>query len=130
MGTLKKTTGGEQMNSKYLWWEAEAFTFYRVPKALITQPAYKDLSADAALLYGLLLDRMCLSAKNREFFTDRDGCIFVYFTVAEIGKSLNCGHDKATRLLNELEMYGLIARRRQGKGKPNKIYVFKFMNIA
>lgn len=45
------------MSKKSYWWEAETFAYYRVPKALFTNPRYKALSADAALLYGLLLDR-------------------------------------------------------------------------
>ncbi len=55
---------------------------------------------------------------------------FVYCTLAEVCKSLNCGHDKATRLFNELEMHGLIVKMRQGKGKPNRIYVKPFHKSA
>ena len=38
--------------------QAEQFVFYRIPKALFTDPYYKDISSDAKILYGLLLDRM------------------------------------------------------------------------
>lgn len=38
--------------------------FYKVPKALFTEEKYKPVSTDAKMLYGLLLDRMHLSAKN------------------------------------------------------------------
>lgn len=44
--------------------EAEQFTFYRIPKALMTEPHFKNLSSDAKILYGLMLDRMTLSMKN------------------------------------------------------------------
>lgn len=44
--------------------EAEQFSFYRIPKLLITSPAFKKVSDSAKLLYGLMLDRMSLSLKN------------------------------------------------------------------
>ena len=44
--------------------QAEQFTFYRIPKVLFTDERYKNISVDAKTLYGILLDRMNLSAKN------------------------------------------------------------------
>lgn len=44
--------------------EAEKYVFYKIPKALFTDDKYKSVSTDAKMLYGLLLDRMYLSAKN------------------------------------------------------------------
>ena len=44
--------------------QAEQFSFYRIPKALFTDTQFKDLSTDAKVLYGILLDRMSLSLKN------------------------------------------------------------------
>ena len=44
--------------------EAEQFTFYRIPKILITSPHFKKISDSAKLLYGLMLDRMSLSIRN------------------------------------------------------------------
>ena len=41
--------------------EAEQFTFYRIPKILVTSPTFKRVSDSAKLLYGLMLDRMSLS---------------------------------------------------------------------
>ena len=112
------------MNEKFYWWEAEAFVC--VPKAILKNPFYRGLSTNAALLYGILLDRMSLSVKNRDRFTDRYGCVFVYCTLKEICVTLSCGHDKATKMLKELEGYGLISRMQQGRGKPARIYVHKF----
>ena len=43
--------------------QAEQFAFYRIPKALFTDPAYRGISTDAKVLYGLLLDRMGLSGR-------------------------------------------------------------------
>lgn len=44
--------------------QSELFTFYRVPKVLFTNERFWNISADAKMLYGILLDRMSLSAKN------------------------------------------------------------------
>lgn len=76
------------MGEKFKWWEAEAFAFVRVPKAILTHPSYTGLSANAALLYGILLDRMSLSTKNKDRFTDRYGDVFVYCTLKDICETL------------------------------------------
>lgn len=44
--------------------EAEQYTFYRIPKVLFTAECFRELSCEAKVLYGLLLDRMGLSIKN------------------------------------------------------------------
>ena len=44
--------------------ESSQFSIYRIPRQLITGERFKLLSTDAKLLYGLLLDRMGLSARN------------------------------------------------------------------
>ena len=52
------------MNDYYYGEQIDNFTFYRVSKALFTIPRYKTLSAEAKILYGLLLDRAALSTRN------------------------------------------------------------------
>lgn len=42
--------------------ESSQFSFYRIPRQLVTGQQFKKISTDAKLLYGLLLDRMGLSA--------------------------------------------------------------------
>lgn len=48
----------------YYGGEAEQYSFYRIPKPLFTEESYQPLTMEAKVLYGLLLDRMCLSARN------------------------------------------------------------------
>ena len=106
--------------------QAEQFAFYRIPKALFTASAYRGISTDAKVLYGLLLDRMSLSARND--WLDEQGRVYIVFTVEEIMENLACGNKKAVGLLRELETEaGLIERKRQGLGKPNLIYVKNFI---
>ena len=107
--------------------QSESFSFYRIPRLLITDPQFRGLSSDAKLLYGLLLDRMGLSARNGWY--DEQNRVCIYYTLEEIGQDLCCGHDKATKLLRELDAehgIGLIERVKQGLGKPTRIYVKAF----
>ena len=109
--------------------QSDMFTFYRIPKALFTDERFAALSVDAKLLYGILLDRMSLSAKNG--WLDEDGRVYIIFTLEEIQSSLGCAVQKAAKLLSELDgKCGLIERRRQGLGKPNVIYVKNFADSS
>ena len=108
--------------------EAEQHTFYRIPKVLFTAECFRSLSCEAKVLYGLLLDRMGLSIKNRWF--DEEDRVYIIFTVEELAELLNCGTQKVVRLLKELDVksgIGLIEKKRLGLGKPNVIYVKNFM---
>ena len=109
--------------------ESELFTFYRIPKELITNPRFKSLSNDVKLLYGLMLDRMSLSAKNGWF--DEENRVFIKFSIKDAMKLLKIGKNKAIKLFAELDTVdgvGLIERRNQGQGKPAVIYVKSFMS--
>ena len=91
--------------------QAEQFTFYRVPKLLFTETRYKGISTDAKLLYGILMDRMGLSIKNR--WLDEQGWVYIVYPIEEIMSAVGCADNKATKLLDELEKhYGLIERKR------------------
>lgn len=108
--------------------EAEQYSFYRVPKVLFTAECFKSLSCEAKVLYGLMLDRMSLSIKNRWF--DEEDRVYIIFTVEEIAVLLNCGTQKAVKLMKELDDnqgIGLIEKERLGLGKPNVIYVKNFI---
>lgn len=108
--------------------EAEQFTFYRIPKQLFTDPAFKTMSVESKVLYGLMLDRMSLS--RRSGWIDEQDRVFIYFTMADIQQQLGCGHNKAVRLLKELDRdMGMIRRKHQGLGKPDKIYVMNFISV-
>ena len=104
------------------------FSFIRIPTLLFTDDQYKYVSAEAKILYGILLARMDLSAKNG--WIDDQGRVYIICTLSEIMEKLNCADNKATKLMNELEdKCGLIERKRQGLGKPNLIYVKNFLPV-
>ena len=111
--------------------ESEQFSYYRIPRLLVTGTQFKNLSTDAKLLYGLMLDRMSLSAKNGWY--DRKGRVYIYYSMDEVMSDLNCVHDKALKLLADLDSskgIGLIERVKQGQGKPTIIYVKQFTSRA
>ena len=76
------------------------------------------------MLYGLLLDRMQLSMKNR--WLDAEGESIYLFSQEQISGLMGCGVKKVRCLLKELDDrkgIGLITRVRQGLGNPDRIYV-------
>ena len=68
---------------------------------------------------------MCLSAKNG--WVDRENRVYIVYPIKKIMESLSCGNKKACQLLSELEKLGLIEKKRQGQGKPSRIYVKNFV---
>lgn len=108
--------------------EAEQFAFYRVPKALFRYETFSDISTDAKLLYGLLLDRLDLSVKNN--WADDDGHAYIFFTIGTVQEKLGCGNKKAVRLMKELEDAGLISKKKQFNQQPDIIYVHKFLPLS
>lgn len=81
--------------------ECDMYSFYRIPKLLFTSEYFKNLSCEAKVLYGLMLDRMSLSIKNRWF--DEEDRAYIFFSVEEIMEMLNCGRNKAVNCLKELD---------------------------
>ncbi len=107
--------------------EAEQYSFYRIPKTLFSDKRFKTVSMEAKVLYGLMLDRMSLSIRND--WLDDDGRVYIYFTLEDAVSLLGCGKDKALKLFKELDApggIGLIQRRKQGQGKPARVYVMNF----
>ncbi len=82
---------------------------------------FAGLSVEAKLLYGFLLDRASLSCRND--WRDSEGRVFIYYTVKNVCEDLCCAKQKAIKTLDELENVQLLQRKKQGVGKPNKLYV-------
>lgn len=107
--------------------EASQFSFYQLPKLLFTDDKYKGISILAKILYSFMLDRMSLSIKSEWF--DKNGRVFIYFTLEEACEITGLGKTKMVQLLSELDTekgIGLIHRVKQGQGKPTIIYVKSF----
>ena len=105
--------------------QAEQFNFIRIPKSMIVDPMFADLSVNAKLLYGVLLDRMNLSMKNRWF--DSENRVYIIYQITEIMEDFNFSKKTAVRYLNELEDFGLVEKKRRGLGLPSLLYVKNFI---
>ena len=108
--------------------ESEQFSFFKIPKLLITHELFRNLSNDAKILYGLLLDRMSLSQKNKWY--DEENRAYIVCSIEEITELLNCSRNKAIKSLQELDTekgIGLIEKRRMGQGNNTIIYVKNFL---
>lgn len=108
--------------------EAEQFSFYRVPRALIKDNRFKGVSSDAKLLYGLMLDRMAMSMRNG--WLDEQNRVYIIYTLENIMEDLNCSKGTGVKILAELDTVkgiGLIERKKRGQGKPAIIFVKNFI---
>ena len=108
--------------------------FYSVNKDLCENELYKDLKPTSILLYALLCDRLSMSyasenrnnaSKNKFHYYDEDENVFVIFTRIDLEKKLHIGKQSLCSAFKELVKANLIKEIRQGKNKPNKIYVGK-----
>lgn len=111
--------------------ETEQFAFIRIPKVFFTNDKLNKLSAEAKILYGVLLDRSSLSYKNG--WIDEDERVYIIFTIEEIQQTLNCEKQKAVKLLKELDTkngIGLVEKKQLGLSKPNRMYIKNFMKIV
>ena len=104
--------------------QADQYVFYRIPKILIVEDFFSELSTDAKLLYGLLLDRVSLSASSG--WIDDQKRVYIIYTLKSIERDMHCCEKTAIKLLKELEQWKLIERVRQGQGKPSLVYVKNF----
>ena len=84
--------------------QAEMFAFYRVPKVLFTEDCFWNVSTDAKLLYGILLNRMNLSARNG--WLDEEGRVYTLDAMCEIMNEVKKGElDRVTFKTDSLRKY-------------------------
>ena len=96
--------------------EADRYSFYRVPKALIKVDLFEKMSGDAKLLYAVLLDRMNLSLKNG--WQDENGNAYIICTIDEIMDSIRCARQKAVKLL---ELVGITDAEKRFRNYPHQL---------
>ena len=68
----------------------------------------------------MFLRRTDLSRKNG--WADDYGKIYLYYPINEVCELLHCGRQKAVDTLRELQYADLVSIKKQGCGKPNRIY--------
>lgn len=113
------------MNFNYFYGnEADIYSFYRIPKILFTGKDYIEISTDAKLLYGILIDRIGMSLKNE--WVDDNNRAYIIYSISEIQEDLNVSKKKAIEYLGELEKHGLVEKRVRGLGLPSLLYPMNF----
>ena len=95
-------------------------SFTKLPNFLFETPTYQLLSNEAKVLYAFILRRAELSRKSG--WADEYGRIYLYYPICEVVGLLHCGRQKAINILRELQYSELIDIKKQGCGKPNRIY--------
>ena len=95
--------------------------FYQFPKWLLEEE-YKHLSIRAKIVYMLVFDRRTYSIKNNWY--DKNGDVYVYFTIEELMEILSCSRQTIINAKKELNDCGLIKEVYQGLNRPNRIYIF------
>ena len=74
--------GKEEVFDYYYGTEAEQFSFFRIPRVLIQDSRFKQVSTDAKLLYGLMLDRMSLSMKMDGLTKKIESILFIRWKIS------------------------------------------------
>ena len=116
---------GKKLDLNYFYGqESDQFNFIRIPKPLLFDPMYKELSLEEAMTYSMLLDRMSLSIKNDWF--DELGRAYVYCSIETIMEFTDRGRNKAGEILKHLDDIGLIEKVLI-PGRGLKIYVKNFI---
>lgn len=90
--------------------------FIQLPKAINAM----KMSSDAKLLYANLADMLKLSEKNG--YRDEQG-LYAFCSLEYMQELLGCSRSRIITVLDELEEWNLISRRRMGQGKPNRYYL-------
>ena len=101
--------------------EVKNNAFYQFPQWLLKEEPYKNLGDKAKLAYMLLFDRKTLSIKNKWY--DDNGQVYMYFTIEQFMQELNCSNKAVLKAKKELVEAGLLEEVRQGRNKPNKLYI-------
>ena len=104
---------------------AELHSFYRIPKLLLTSNEYAEVSIEAKLLYGLILDRMGMSLKNK--WIDEENRVYILYPITNIQEDLNVSKKKAMEYLGALDTCGLVTKRVRGLGLPSLLYPMNFI---
>lgn len=103
----------------------EDFRFYQLPALLLEAEEYKGLSAQAKILYSVLLSKVALSRKNGWIEEDTDR-IYIICQQGEMMKLLGCSKPTVIKALRELTDIGLMEKKRRGQGRPDIICVKDF----
>ena len=102
--------------------------YKQAPNFIFKDPYRSKLSTDGMVLYMCLYNLSQLSYENSKdgnYWVNRSGEVFVHCTLQKAQNYLRCGHDKAAKVLKELENAGLIKKVSRGNGRPAEIILLE-----
>ena len=107
-----------------------SFLFTQVPDFLFEDPACRDLSNNAKLLYSKLLRETRQATKKGNI--DTDGHLYIDFSLSQTCNFLNCSEATAKRVRKELrdcfgDGIGLVKYVSHGQGRPDYVYVMNYI---
>lgn len=108
--------------------EADQFSFIRIPKMMVTEDLYSELSLQAKVLYGMLIDRVGTARKND--WLDEENRVYIIYPISEIQEDMKVSKKKAIDSLAELVKIGLVEKKQRGLGLPSILYVKSFVTNA
>ena len=96
--------------------------YFKIPYRLLEDDYFVKLDPLAIMVYGILIDRVSLSRKNKQHFTDKEGRLYVVATNEEIGKWIKKSEPIVIKLKRQLIEHGLLKEKRQGVRLANLLY--------
>ncbi len=107
-----------------------SFLFTQVPDFLFEDPACRELSNNAKLLYSKLLRETRQATKKGNI--DTDGHLYIDFSLSQTCNFLNCSEATAKRVRKELrdcfgDGIGLVKFVSHGQGRPDYVYVMNYI---
>ena len=122
-------SGLEQFSAITLEQMQTSERYFPMPWVLWEDKHYQNLRSDAKSLYGMMKNRLELSAKNG--WIDEEGRVYIEFSNAEIQRYFNCSKPTAIKLKKDLSDYGLIYEYNQFSNADgqlaNRIYIGQVM---
>lgn len=113
------TNAVEAATLRYMTEGCKLPPYMAIPKAVL---ARTSINETAKIVYTMLLDRAKLSLKN-DGWVDGQGHVYIIYTIASLAQAVKKSEMTVKTALAALERDGLIRRKRQGPGMPNRIYV-------
>ena len=96
--------------------------YFKIPYRLIEDDYFSGLDPLAVMIYGILIDRVSLSQKNKQHFTDKEGHLYVIATNPEICSWIKKSEPVVIKLKGQLIEHGLLKEKRQGVRLANLLY--------
>ena len=108
--------------------EATSPELYPAAQLSVRGSKFCSLSNEAKIFYAMILRRTELSRKSG--WADDYGKIYLYYPINEVCGLLHCGRQKAVDTLRELKYADLVSIKKQGCGKPNRIYPKRYEAVS